>query len=118
MSVRAWFAGVVAAAAGYVATVLTAPEASGHDPFDSPVLLPAIGALAVLCGLAGWFAPRGGPWWGVVVAAVYLVGVSLQFAFSSGDDASFAALGIAVLLVLLVVPWLAGLIVGSVAKRR
>jgi hypothetical protein len=115
---RTWLVTLlVAAVAGYVLTVLTAPAGSGHDPFDSPVLLPAIGVLAVLCGVAGWYVPRAGGWWGVVVAVPYLVGVLLQFAFSAGDDASFAVLGVAILVFLLLVPWLAG-VLAAVARRR
>lgn len=119
MSFRAWFAVLaLAAAVGYVATVLTAPSGSGNDPFDSPVLLPAIGVLAVLCGLAGWSVPRGGPWWGVVVAVVYLVGVTVRFFLRPAEDGSFAALGVVILLVLLLVPWLAGMVAGIIARRR
>lgn len=118
MAFRVWFAClVVASVVGYVVTVLTAPAGSGNDPFDSPVLLPAIAVFAVLCGVAGWVVPRAGLWWGVVVAVPYLAGVLIQIAIQPNEGASFAALGVVFLVVLLLVPWLVGAL-ASVASRR
>ena len=118
MGFRAWLVGLfLASAAGYVLTVLTAPAGTDHDPFDSPLLLPALAVLAVLCGFAGWQVPSAGFWWGVVVAVPYLVGLWAQSTFSQGPDASFAALGYLILVFLLVVPWLTG-VVASIARRR
>jgi hypothetical protein len=116
MAFRVWFAClVVASVVGYVVTVLTASADSGHDLFDSPVLLPSITVLAVMCGFAGWAVPRAGPWWGVVVAVPYLAGLLTQIAI--GPDSAFAVLGVAILVILLLAPWLAG-VIGSVASRR
>jgi hypothetical protein len=109
---------LVASTVGYVATVLTAPAGSGYDPFDSPLLLPAIGVLAVLCGMAGWYVPRAGLLWGVVVAVPYVGGLLVQLAVQDGGGASFAMLGFGILAFLLVVPWLAGILTSVVARRR
>jgi hypothetical protein len=118
MGFRAWLVGLLlASAAGYGVTVLTAPASTGHDPFDSPLLLPAIAVLGVLCGVAGWQEPRGGFWWGVVVAVPYLVGLWVQSTFFPGEGASLVLLGYAILVFLLLVPWLAG-VVASLARRR
>lgn len=116
---RTWLGWLlVASTAGYVATVFTAPAGSGRDPFDSPLLLPGIGVLAVLCGLAGWYVPRAGLLWGVVVAVPYVVGLLVQTVVRDSDDASFAVLGFVILAVLLVVPWLAGVITSIAGRRR
>lgn len=115
---RAWLVGLfLASVAGYLLTVLTAPADTGRDPFDSPLLLPAIAVLGVLCGLAGWHEPRGGFWWGVVIAVPYLVGLWVQSTFFPGKGADFVVLGYAILVCLLLVPWLAG-VIASVARRR
>jgi hypothetical protein len=118
MVFRVWFAALLLASiVGYVTTVLTAP-AGGNDPFDSPVLLPAITVLTVMCAFAGWAVPRAGPLWGVVVAVPYFGGVLLQVAFDPDAETTFLALGLAILAVLMLAPWLAGTIAGIVARRR
>lgn len=115
---RRWFVGLfLASVAGFVLTVLTAPASTDHDPFDSPLLLPVIAVLAVLCGLAGWREPRGGFWWGVVVAVPYLVGLWAQSTFFPGEGASFVVLGFVILVLLFLVPWMAGAITGYVRRH-
>jgi hypothetical protein len=119
--VATWVAGLlVASTAFFVVTVLTAPADSGHDPFDSPVFLPSIGGLAVLCGFAGWFAPRARLLWGLVVAVPYLAGYALYTVLYQSIGASFGPLWLIFLLVPMVVPWLFGLIAGVArqAARR
>lgn len=119
MTFRVWFTALfLASIAGYVITVLTAPEASGNDPFDSPILLQVLAVLTVMCAFAGWQVPRAGWWWGVVVAVPYFAGVLLQVAFDPNVETTFLALGLAILFMLLLVPWLAGVVAGLLSRRR
>lgn len=106
---------LVAATVGIVVTIAAAPAEVDHDLFDSPVLVPSIAALTVLCGFAGWFVPAGAPYWGLVVAVPYFAGFLIQVNQGSADS-SFAGIGFGFLLVGLLVPWGIGLAVG-VSRR-
>jgi hypothetical protein len=94
---------------GFVATTLTD---HGLDIFESPLLMPTVGVLAVLCGFAGWAVPAAGVLWGLVALVPYVLG----FLLSPGGDAGLAPVGLIFLVVIMVVPWLFGL-VASIARR-
>lgn len=116
-SFATWFVALlVAATVGIVVTIVAAPAELGHDLFDSPLLVPSIGVLAVLCGFAGWFVPAGAPYWGLAVAAPYFVGFFIQVGQGPAGDASFAPVGLVLLFVGMLVPWGVGFAVG-VSRR-
>jgi hypothetical protein len=105
-----WLVVILAAAtAGVVATTLTD---HGLDIFESPLLMPAVGVLAVLCALAGWSVPAAGLLWGLVALVPYVLG----FLLSTGGDAGLAPVGLILLVALMAVPWLFG-VVTSIARR-
>lgn len=65
---------LLAGSAAVALCVTTAPVVSADAPrdfFDSPFLLPSFAVLALLSGLAGWFAPRLGFVWGLAAAAPF-----------------------------------------------
>jgi predicted Abi (CAAX) family protease len=100
---------LVTATAGIVATALTD---RGMDVFESPLLVPTAGVLAVLCALAGWAVPAAGLLWGVVALVPYVVG----FLLTTNGDEGLAPVGLILLVALMAVPWLFG-VVASIARR-
>jgi len=67
---------LVAGSIAVALCVVTSPVVSADAPrdfFDSPYLLPAFLALAVLAALAGWFVPQVGVLWGLLAAGPFYV---------------------------------------------
>jgi hypothetical protein len=105
------------AAASLGGAVLTANAIPPNsDLFESPLLYPTLGVIAVLCGLAGWFAPVGCPWWGALPALPYLVAFGAGMVDQPADDANLSGIGVVFLLVLLAIPWGIGFSAGMVRR--
>jgi hypothetical protein len=67
---------VIAGSVAVGVCLMTSPVVSSGAPrdfFDSPFLFPAFLLLSVLAGVAAWFAPQGGVWWGLLAAAPFYV---------------------------------------------
>ncbi|WP_433509404.1 hypothetical protein ACQP2T_36285 [Nonomuraea sp. CA-143628] len=113
---------VVVGAVAVALCVATSPVASAEAPrefFDSPFLLPAFLVLAVLAGLAGWFAPQVGFLWGLLAAAPFYV------YFASGvvrelreGGQGLWPVGLLYLVGLTLIPLIAALATSLVARAR
>ncbi|MEV6156401.1 hypothetical protein AB0L53_39255 [Nonomuraea sp. NPDC052129] len=113
---------VVVGAVAVALCVATSPVASAEAPrefFDSPFLLPAFLVLAVLAGLAGWFAPQVGLLWGPLAAAPFYVyfasGVVREL---RGGGQGLWPVGLLYLVGLTLIPLIAALATSLVARAR
>ncbi|GGT27423.1 hypothetical protein ACFFV7_32155 [Nonomuraea spiralis] len=116
-----WAVILIAAGVAAVAVcVLTAPAVAPGAPrdiLDSPALLPAFAALAVLAGLAAWAAPH--PLWGAVAAAPFFVYFAAGVAgeLREGGQGMWPV-GLMFLIGLTLLPLAASLVTSLVARSR
>jgi hypothetical protein len=107
-----------AGTAGITVTAVTTPPSANGDVFESPLLLPSFAILAVLCGLAGWFSPAAGRYWGLAATGPYLIGFWVQVArHPAAPDADFSPLGFILLLILAAVPWGIGYATSAIRRN-
>ena len=110
-----WFVFLLAASVGGAVLAASAIP-TNSDLFESPLLYPTLGVIAVLCGLAGWFVPAGCPYWGVIPVLPYIVAFGTGMADHPADDADLSAIGVFYLLFLLALAWGIGFSAGMVRR--
>jgi hypothetical protein len=110
-----WLAFMAAASVGGAILAWSAIPPNS-DLFESPLLYSTLGVIAVLCGLAGWFAPIGCSYWGAIPALPYIVAFGAGMADHPADDADLSGIGIIFLLFLLAIPWAIGFSAGMVRR--
>ena len=111
-------AGSIAVAVCVVTATVIAPDAP-RDFFDSPYLLPSFLGLAVLAGLAGWFAPQVGVVWGLIAAAPFFVYFVVNVVKGFGeDDQGLWPVGLLFLVGLTLIPCAAALTTSLIARGR
>ena len=110
------------AAAGVFSAIVAAVTTSAVDGdlLEAPWFVPSILWLTLLCVFASWMAPAGGPYWGAVATAPYLVTFIVQVARHPAppQDADFAPLAFGGLLVACLVPWGIAWAVGRARQNR
>lgn len=112
-----WTVALVAAGTAAIAgTVKTGP---GGDFFDSPWLFGVLCGLALLSAIAGWTAPKGGPYWGLIAMAPFFIGFTAMLVSDSArtEDGLFIA-GFIFLFGYTVLVWLPGMITGAIRWPR
>jgi hypothetical protein len=113
---------VIAGTVAVALCVITAPVVSADAPrdfFDSPYLLPAFLALAVLAGLAGWFVPQVGVLWGLLAAAPFYVSFAPAVIKELREGGQgLWPVGLLFLVGLTLIPLLAALTTSLVARAR
>ncbi|MFI6183363.1 hypothetical protein ACIA8R_48090 [Nonomuraea sp. NPDC051191] len=110
-------AGGVAAVAVCVLTARAVAPDAPKDVLDSPALLPAFAALAVLAGLAAWAVPH--PLWGAVAAAPFFVhfAAGVVGELRSGGQGLWPV-GLLFLAGLTLLPLAASLVTSLIARSR
>jgi hypothetical protein len=113
---------IVAGSIAVVVCVVTAPPVATDAPrdlFDSPYLLLSFVGLAILSGLAGWFAPRTGWLWGLLTAAPFFIYLAVSVVRDLAEsDQGLWPVSLVFLVLLTLIPLAAALTTSLIARAR
>ncbi|WP_327584460.1 hypothetical protein OHA25_53195 [Nonomuraea sp. NBC_00507] len=109
-------AGAAAAGVCHLTSPVVSPGAP-RDFFDSPFLLLAFLGLAVVSGMAAWFVPQGGLWWGLLAASPFYVLFLIGVVREGGGGQGLWPVGLLFLIFYTAIPVIAALAVSFAATR-